>query len=318
VRLYHRENILQVVDSPDIIGVIEKAFQSYSDRTVQSGTVAHLAFTDPPGDFHIKSAHLAGAPVFVVKMASSFYKNPSRGVPSSNGIMMVFDAATGHPEGVLLDEGALTDMRTAIAGAVAARLIAPASPERLGVVGSGTQARVQAEWIARVLGIRDVQIWARDMEKAAALAKTLGQSGLSATPQASLESLCVDCDLVVTTTPSRTPLITKAMIRPGLRVVAIGSDTPGKQEVSDEVMAAADIILVDSFDQCSEYGDTASALARGIVERERIQEIGQALNNAFCLNLHPDAIAVADLTGIGALDAAIAEFAFHQLTAGTF
>ncbi len=205
MRLYNRENILQVVDSPAIINVIEKAFQSYSDRTVQSGTVAHLAFTDPPGDFHIKSAHLAGAPVFVVKMASSFYKNPSRGVPSSNGIMMVFDAATGHPEGVLLDEGALTDMRTAIAGAVAARLIAPANPECLGVVGSGTQARVQAEWIARVLGIRDVQIWARDMDKASVLAKTLGQGGLSATPQAFLEALCVDCDLLLTTTPSPTP-----------------------------------------------------------------------------------------------------------------
>ena len=315
MRLYKRDSILQVVDSPEIISVIEKAFRRYSDREVQSGAVAHLAFTDPPGDFHIKSAHLTGGSVFVVKMASSFYMNPSRGLPSSNGIMMVFDAATGHPECILLDEGALTDMRTAIAGAVAARLIAPANPGRIGVVGAGTQALAQAEWIARILEIRDVQIWARNMEQASALAKTLEQDGLSATPQASLEALCGDCDLIVTTTPSRTPLITKAMIRPGLRIVAIGSDTPGKQEVSDEVMAAADIILVDSFDQCSEYGDSAPGFAKNTIARETMREIGQALHTTTCLNLPGDAVAVADLTGIGALDAAIAEFAFQQLTA---
>lgn len=315
MKFYTRDVILRAVDSPSVIDVIEHAFRSYSRHEVQSGAVAHLNFPAPPGDFHIKSAHISGAPVFVVKMAGNFYENPEHGLPSSNGMMLVFDAATGEPRCALLDEGYLTDLRTAIAGAVAARLIAPAVPAQLGIVGAGTQAQVQAEWICRTLNINKVRVWARNPARAAALAGTLSRHGLSAAPETSLETLCATCDLIVTTTPSRTPLITPAMLQPGLRIVAVGADTFGKQEVAAEILAAADLVLADSIDQCSDYGDCAPAVARGMLSRSSLREIGDALQPASRPALAPDAVAVADLTGIGALDAAIAAYAFEQLSA---
>lgn len=315
MKFYTRDAILRAVDSPSVIDVIERAFHSFSRREVQSGAVAHLRFPVPPGDFHIKSAHIAGAPVFVVKMAGNFYDNPDIGLPSSNGMMLVFDAATGEPRCALLDEGYLTDLRTAIAGAVAARLIAPSSPARLGVIGAGTQARAQAEWICRLLNISEVRIWARNRARAEALAGTLTRNGLSTAPETSIETLCAACDLIVSTTPSRTPLITPAMLRPGLRIVAVGADTFGKQEVAAEILAAANLVLADSIDQCAEYGDCAPAIARGVLSRDSIREIGDALQPASCPALTSDAVAVADLTGIGALDAAIAAYAFEQLSA---
>lgn len=314
MKFFTRATIQQAVDSLAVVDVIERAFRSYSNRDVQSGAVAHLNFADPPGDFHIKSAHISGAPVFVVKMAGSFYENPARALPSSNGLMMVFDAETGQPRCALLDEGYLTDLRTAIAGAIAARLIAPVNPSRLGVVGAGTQARAQAEWICRVLDIPEVQIWARNPDRSKALAAALERGELSATSQPSLEGLCRDCDLVVTATPSRTPLITKAMLRPGLRIVAVGADSFGKQEIAAEIVAAADLVLADSIDQCSDYGDCASAVASGALDRTRIQEIGSALLPDARPVLERNAIALADLTGIGALDAAIAAYAYTHLS----
>jgi len=310
VKWFSKEAILAAIDADQAIDTIAQAFRDHSAGKVQSIAVGHLRFDRPPGDVHVKGAHIDGRELFAIKMASSFYENPERGLPSSNGMMLVFDAQTGAPLGVLSDDGALTDLRTAIAGAIAARLIAPANPRTLGVVGAGTQAALQARWIARTTGVQTIRIWARATERAAGLAEDLRAEGLDAQAAPDLAALCRDSDLVVTTTPAREPLIGLETARPGLRVVAVGADASGKRELAPELIDAAQLVLVDSRSQCAAYGDSA-----GVVEPARMTEIGEALAASRAPDLPAEAMAIADLTGIGAQDAAIAELAWRSLNA---
>ena len=313
--VHQRDRILGALDPSLAIKAIESSFCDYSSGNVQSGAVAHLRFKTPPGDFHVKSAHIGRSPYFVVKMAGSFYKNPERGLSSSNGVMMAFDAQTGHTICLLADDGALTDLRTALAGAVAARLVTSARAQTVGIVGAGTQAKLHAIWVSRHLGIKNVQIWSRQPERAQQLAQDLRDQPFSVTVQTDLSLLTRACDVIVTTTPSTSPLITPDMIRPGLRIVAIGADSPGKTEVAKDVMAAAELILTDSTAQCLTYGECAALDASAGTRTPLIVEIGEVLLGQKEINLPDDAIAIADLTGLGAQDAAIAELAIKGLSA---
>lgn len=308
MKWFDKEAILAAIDADQVIETITRAFVDHSAGKVQSLAVGHLRFDRPPGDVHVKGAHIGGRDLFAIKIASSFYENPTRGLPSSNGMMLVFDALTGAPLGVLSDEGALTDLRTAVAGAIAARLIAPTNPRILGVVGAGTQAALQAHWIARTTSVEKVRVWARSPERADRLAGLLRAEGRDVETAASLGDLCREADVIVTTTPARDPLIGAEAARPGLRVVAVGADAPGKRELAPDLMAAAQFILVDSRSQCAAYGDSA-----GVVEPARMVEIGEALAAPTVPRLPDEAIAIADLTGIGAQDAAIAELAWRSL-----
>lgn len=312
---FSKGRIMAAIQPEEAIPILENAFRAYSSRQVQSGAVGHLHFTNPEGDFHIKSAHLNGRSVFVIKMAGSFYENPKRGLPSSSGLMLVFDAKTGRPACLLEDDGYLTDLRTALAGAIAARLIAPPGLCTLGIVGTGTQARMQAEWISRLVPPDQILIWGRNSEKALEMAVDLEQKGHPACVAGTLEALCDQCNLIVTTTPSRQPLITKQMMRPGMRIVAVGTDAPQKSEIAPDALLMADLILVDSRDQCFAYGDTASIMGHEKSPSVPVMEIGAALRQPPGEIANPGAIVIADLTGLGALDAAIAELAFEKLSA---
>ena len=313
MQVHDKDRILKAIDASLAIKAIESSFCDYSAGNVQSGAVAHLRFQTPPGDFHVKSAYIGRSPYFVVKMAGNFYQNPERGLASSNGVMMAFDADTGQTVCLLADEGALTDLRTALAGSIAGRLIAPARTRTLGIVGAGTQAKLHAIWVSQHLGFENVQIWARHSERAQQLAECLEGCPFGVTVQTNLSILSRECDLIVTTTPSREPLITRDMIRPGLRIVAIGADSAGKMEVAKEVLGAADVILADSKEQCLAYGECAALASPVQSGTPQIVEIGEVLLGKRKIQLPEPAIAIADLTGLGAQDAAIAELAIRGL-----
>ena len=127
--------------------------------------VGELVLQDPPGDVHIKYGYLTDDDYYVIKIASGFYENPKLGLPSSNGLMLVFEQKTGELRSILLDEGHLTDVRTAVAGAIAARYLAPSNVSRIGILGTGIQARLQLQYLQPVTSCRDVIVCGRDQLK---------------------------------------------------------------------------------------------------------------------------------------------------------
>jgi ornithine cyclodeaminase len=298
MRIVKLPQILEALDEDAALAAVESGFRRFSAGEAQVAEVGHLGFTDPPGDCHVKSAHMAGDSVFVIKVATSFYRNDALGLPSSNGFMTVISARTGEVQGLLHDQGYLTDQRTAMAGAIAARAIARPGSTTLGIVGAGTQARLQARLIARRLGLSSVLVWARNDRAAATLAAEVDGSAVS------LSELCARADVIVTTTPSTAPLLMNDMIRPGTRIVAVGADSPGKQELDPAILARGRVI-VDSLAQCVAHGEAGWAVRAGLIDAASLVELGKLL--ASPISFGNDEIVVADLTGVAFQDVEIAK-----------
>jgi ornithine cyclodeaminase len=212
---------------------------------------------------------------------------------------------------ILHDEGQLTDHRTAMAGAIAARAIARRGSTTLGIVGAGTQARLQARLLARVLGIERVLVWSRNPERARAV---IAAAGCDDARVASLPELCEQSDLIVTTTPSTKPLLMNDMIRTGTRIVAVGADSPGKQELDTRLLSRARIV-VDSRQQCVDHGEAGWAVRAGAVEPHTLIELGALLQTPIAFG--DEEIVVADLTGVAVQDAEIAKCVWHRLAVGS-
>lgn len=313
MKVVGRDEIRAVLDPEASLAAVAQAMRRYARGEAQQAAVGHLGFTDPPGDTHIKSAWLRGDDAFVVKLASTFYDNPRQGLPPGSGLMLVASARTGAPLALLHDDGELTDLRTAMAGAVAAQVIAdPAwQAPTLGVVGAGVQAELQAAWIARQIGARRVMVWARRAEATDKLCRRLQDLGFPAEHALDLTELGHRADLIVTTTPAREPVLLRDMLRPGYRIVAVGADAPGKRELGPGVVAGANLVLADSRSQALDHGECAWARQEGLAA-EQVIEIGALLPDGATVS--PGASAVADLTGLGVQDVAIALGVWRSLS----
>src|ERR1700727_2857920 len=181
IHTYSRAQLEEVIHPADLIHAVEDGFVAYSRGEVVVPPVGHLDFDDPPGDCHIKYGYIRGDDAFTVKIATGFYRNPERGLPSSNGVVLVFSSRTGELLAILQDEGCLTDLRTAAAGAVAAKYLAPSKVTCIGMVGAGTQAQLQLQYLKEVTPCRRVLLWARSAERAAAFRVKGFQIELAAT-----------------------------------------------------------------------------------------------------------------------------------------
>lgn len=304
MRVIGLAEIRAALDETAALAAVEEAFRRYSAGGAQVTPVGHLSFTDPPGDCHVKSAAVQGDEVFVIKVATGFYRNPERGLPASNGFMAVLSARTGEVLALLHDEGYLTDQRTAMAGAIAARAIFREGSRTLGIVGTGVQARLQGRLIARHLRLDKVLVWGRNTRRAEAVSRELG--GKSTT----LDELCALSDVIVTTTPATEPLLTPDMVRPGVRIVAVGADSPGKQELDARILEHA-FVVVDSRPQCIDHGEAGWAVRAGLVDEADLVELGALL--ASPMTFHDHEIVVADLTGVAVQDVAIARSVWARL-----
>jgi ornithine cyclodeaminase len=255
---------------------------------------------------------VAGVPFIAVKVASGFYDNPALGLPTGSGMMALFDAATGMPAGLLFDNGFLTDIRTGAAGAVAADCLARHDVDTIGVIGSGVQARHQVACLREVRRFRRLVAWSIDQPGLEAYCADMRAAhGLEAAACASAEEVCRAADILVTATPSHEPMIRAAWLKPGLHVTAVGSDTPGKQELDAECLAKADVVVVDRLSQCARFGELSHALAAGLLREEEIRgQLGEVVAGRKPGRTRDDEITICDLTGVGFQDTAIAALAW--------
>ena len=263
------------------------------------------------GEVHVKGACLAGSPVFAIKVASGFYGNQACDLPTGSGLVLVFDATTGFPLGVLQDNGYLTDLRTAAAGALAARLLTKENVRKVAFIGSGVQTRFQSRAIARVRQWTEAAVWSRNPINAQRCCEELtNELEPLFVPAASVEEAVKDAELVVTVTPSRTPLVESAWLAPGVTILAVGSDGPDKQELAPLVLGEADKVVADRLKQCLELGEIHHAVGAGVLRVEQVYaELGEILIGEKPGREGNERI-VCDLTGVGAQDAAIAEIAW--------
>jgi ornithine cyclodeaminase len=297
----------------DPLPLIEAGFAAYSRGGAVVPPVGELVFEDPPGDVHIKYGYIRGGDVFVVKIASGFPGNPRLGRPSGDGLMIVGDQKTGLIEAVLLDEGYLTNLRTAVAGAVVAKYLAPRRVTRVGVVGAGVQGRMQLEWLRRVRTFGEALVWGIDDEELEAFRRDMEAPDLAVHTTRRAEDVAAAANLIVTCTPSTRPLLQAGWIRPGTHITAMGSDTPVKQELDPAILAKADRVVVDSLSQSELRGEVYKAVGAGAIGRDRLVELGRVIDDPGLRRASEDEITVADLTGVAVQDIQISAAVLRAL-----
>jgi len=304
--VYTLQEIKKALSSVDLTFFIEQGFIAYSNNEVVVPPVGELIFEDPPGDTHIKYGYIKSDDIYVIKIASGFYQNPAMGLASSSGLMLVFSQKTGMLQTVLLDEGHLTDVRTAVAGQIAAKHVASKTIKAIGVLGTGIQARMQVEYLKSVTPCRELFVWGRTPKRVAEYKNDMEAAGFQVTPVDAPDQVVQHANVIITTTPSTTPLLFAADLRPGTHITAMGSDTDKKQELDENILARADIIVADSISQCRERGEISKALAAGVIEEKDVYELGDVIANKKSCNRKDSSISIVDLTGVAVQDIKIA------------
>lgn len=293
-----------------VIDTVEQAFAALATGEVVMPPILSMEIPQANGEVDVKTAYIPGFDGFAIKVSPGFFDNPKIGLPSLNGLMILFSAKTGLVEALFLDNGYLTDIRTAAAGAVAARHMAPETVETAGVIGTGVQARLQIEAAHLVRPFRKVLVWGRDLANAEGCAADIAASlGIEARAEADPARLVAESQLVVTTTPSREPVLKAEWLHPGLHITAMGSDQSGKNELDPEILARANAYVCDRVSQCEKLGELRSAIEGGLWTKGTPAELGQVISGAAKGRTSAGDITVCDLTGTGAQDTAIATLA---------
>jgi ornithine cyclodeaminase len=308
LRILREPEIRELLDLDEAIEAVAGAYAACASGRVVLPGVISLDLEAVRGEVHVKSAYIEGQKNYVIKIASGFYLNPGLGLPVGNGMMLLFEAGTGRPQGLLLDNGYITELRTGAAGAVAARLLARPTIGKAAFIGAGSQARYQLRGLMRVRRPREVWVWSLDRTHAQAYIREMaGEFPLEYHAAASPEEAVRGADIVVTVTPSRSPIVLPDWLSAGAHVTAVGSDGPEKQELQSRVLARADLVFCDSLDQCRRLGEVHHALEEMVLTEDQVSgELGEIILGRKKGRTSDAQITVADLTGLGAQDAAAA------------
>lgn len=285
---------------PQLIEALEGAYVKYSTNQSIVPPVGMLHFDEPEGNCYIKYGYLNGDETFAVKIFNGWPGNASLGLPTGDGLIVVFNAKTGQVKDILLDEGWLTCLRTATAALLSAKHLGPKTIECIGIAGTGTEAHAVMDLLPYYSECKKVKVWGYVASEAEAFVKEYQAKGYDI-EACSMKDVCAASNLIFTATISKTPLITADMVKPGTHITGIGADADGKNEIDASVFAKADIIVDDSCAQCFVDGDTSFALKAGAIKEEDVIELGILIKEGKG-RTSDDQITICDLTGIAVQD----------------
>ena len=318
MRIVPLADIQSAITAKAAIEAVKAGFIAHAKGQVHCPEPVQIVFRDDRqeqhGECHVKSAIWNGRPYAAVKIASGSYRNAARGLPGAGGMIVLIATDTGLPEAILHDECWLTNVRTAAAGALAAGLKPVSKDATLGVIGTGTQAEIQATMISAHLGLGSVSVWGRSAAKAATLCDKLKAGGLAAAAMDTVRDVCHSSAIVVTTTPVTEPIVQLEDVPDTLHIVAVGADTPGKTELDPRILGRAHTIVTDDHRECLHHSEFGAAVRAGAVAEDSDCSFGEMLSLAGPdPRMARDGISVVDLTGMGVQDLAIAMVTLNAL-----
>jgi ornithine cyclodeaminase len=310
-RTFQFEQIKQVVDKLDVAKYIEDGFVAYSQGRVVVPPVGEMIFEKPPGDVHIKYGYIKEDDYFAIKIASGFYENFKVDLPTSDGLILLFSQRDGSLVSILLDKCYLTNVRTAVAGQIVAKYMAPSNIDCIGVFGTGIQARMQVRYLKPVIDCSDIMVWGLPQDNFDSYKLDMEKLGYTVQTTTDAGEVTEKCRLIITATPSQTPLINVKQIKPGTHITAMGSDTHLKQELDPQILQTADVVVADSIEQCLTRGEISKTLQAGLINKEDLVELGNVIAGHQSGRTSDAHITVADLTGVAVQDIQIAK-AVHE------
>ncbi len=303
------EEVEKLITMDEAIESVEKAFELYALGKAEMPPKVYLEFEK--GDLRAMPAHLMG--YAGIKWVNSHPGNPEKGLPTVMALMILNDPETGFPLAVM-DATFLTSLRTGAAGGVAAKYLARRDSEVVGFVGCGRQAYFQFEALRRVFSIKEIKAY--DIKESAAreFVEYCRKTGIDA-EIADLQKTCV-CDILVTTTPSKKPVVKAAWVREGMHINAIGADAAGKQELEIEILLKAKVV-VDDVEQAVHGGEINVAISQGYMKPEDIHAtLGEIVAGIKSGRENDEEITVFDSTGLAIQDIAVGKVVFENAKEG--
>lgn len=311
VAIIEEKQLLTIAEELDLVTAMRHGFIEYSNGNAVVPPVGELLFDNPKGEAHIKSGYLKGADYYTIKIASGFYDNPQLGISSSQGVVLLFSKKTGQLAAILLDNGKLTDLRTAAAGALVAKYFAPQALKGIGIIGTGIQAGLQLQLLLNQTDCNNIWIWGRNPGSAQQFKKAFkGEVTINIAENPT--EVAANTNLIVTTTPSQQPLLHAEDILPGTHITAVGSDTETKQELAADLLSSADLVISDSLAQAESRGEVFQACRAGKLRLDLVTELGFALQHPNKQRTDDQQITIADLTGVAVQDIMIAEAIYNK------
>jgi alanine dehydrogenase len=286
---------------------VEQAFADHGKGLVQMPPKMYV--TLPQGDFRTMPAYLPSLGIAGVKIVNVHPDNPARGLPTVMALTVILDIPTGKPEAII-NATQLTNLRTGAAGAVACKYLSPKKEVVLGLVGTGRQAQAQIAAIRQEITINEILVWSRNPVHAERFSTVI--EGIEC-HSSSIERVC-DCDVLVTTTPSRTPVVMSGWVHEGTHINAIGADAPGKEELEPELLSRASV-FVDDTTQAVHSGEINVPIQKGLFSREKIAGTLGEIVIGKKGRKRQDEITIFDSTGLAIQDLAIAKIAMMHGTA---
>jgi len=307
VLILTRKEVESCLSMKRTIEAVRDAYMAFANGRVQMPPVMHLDVHKHNGEVDIKSGFVEDFELIGTKIASGYYDNHKLGLPPGMAVIVLLDLKTSMPLAIM-DGSYITAYRTGAAGAVAASVLARKESSKVGVIGAGTQGRMQVLALNELFKLEEIRVWDIDERMASRYATEMSTLlGIGVQNLSNRENVVRGSDIVVTVTPSKKPLVEVNWIEKGMHINAIGADGPGKQEHDPAIVRLADKIVVDSFSQCRRIGEIQHAISQGLISDHDIYaEIGEILLGKKPGRESDDEITFFDSTGLAAQDIAAA------------
>ncbi len=310
------DEVKKLLSMSEVVDAVELAFKQKALGSVQMPAKIYLYYKKFNGDLRAMPTFLEDLDISAVKIVNVHPDNPLKNdIPTVMAVITLIDPKTGAPIAII-GGTTLTDMRTGAAGGIAAKYLAKSNPKTIGLVGAGAQAKTQLMALLEVYKkLEEVKVWSRTEEtKKTFVTETQKAYGnfIQVIPAPSIRKAVEGTDIVVTTTPSRKPLVTNDMVSAGMHLNCIGADAVGKEELDPNILKRAKIV-VDDWEQASHSGEINVPLSRGIITKDNIwAEIGEIVAGLKLGRQRQDEITVFTSTGLAVQDAVTAKIAYSK------
>ena len=307
----NRKEVESLLDMKGTLKVVEEAFRQHGLKKVQMPSKLYLYFKKHNGDLRTMPAYLEEPDITGVKIVNVHPDNPKKGLPTVMALVILNSTETGAPVAIM-DGTYLTDMRTGAAGGVAVKYLARKNAKTIGFVGTGNQARTQLLAINEIIDIQEIKATSTSEKQTNAFKDDMElQIECEITAKKTIKEVC-DCDILVTTTPSRAPIVMDEWIPEGIHINAIGADAPGKEELDPVILKRAKVV-VDDIPQASHSGEVNVPISKGLLtEKDIFCELGEVITGRKKARTKDSDITVFDSTGLAIQDVATADMVYRK------
>ena len=299
IPVFRAADVERAVSPHEAYDAVRGAFEAHARGTWSMPSKVYVS-NYPAGDFRAMPA--IGDGHALLKWVTSFPGNPARGLPTVTGLVLLSDAEDGRLLAVL-DAAAVTALRTAAAGVLAADTLCRAEASSYAVIGCGVNGAETARMLV-AHGVMPI-VWDVSEARRQLVADRLGARAASTAAEA------LACEVVITVTPGAEVLYARDSLEAGQHVSLMGADGPGKAEVAVEELRRARLFC-DDWEQASHGGELTGAAAAGAVGRSDVTELGAVLVGEAEGRRSARDITLFDSTGLAIQDLAIAKVAYAK------